>query len=309
MEKKILVTGATGMIGSKLVKELIKMGALVRILTTNPEKAKKIFKNEYAKEIYNWAKYDDPAVLYKLMEDADAVINLAGANVADKRWSDEYKKVIYDSRIDNTKLIVDALGYCQNTPECLINASGVGYYGFCGDEILNEDSASGNDFLAKVCKDWEIEALKAIESGVRVVNIRTGIVLDKNEGALKEMLTPFKFKIGVYQGNGKQWFSWIHIDDIVQMYIFALQNNKIKSALNGSSPHPVSNRKFIETIAGLMNVKLIMPVPEFILKIVVGEFAKNLCTGQRVEPEVALKEEFKFKFPELKPALENILKS
>ncbi len=130
-----------------------------------------------------------------------------------------------------------------------------------------------------------------------------------NQGALKEMLAPFKFKIGVYQGNGKQWFSWIHINDIVQLYIFALQNNKIRGAVNGSSPYPVSNRKFIETTAGLKNVKLILPVPEFILKIVVGEFAKNLCTGQRVEPEVALKEEFGFNFPELKPALENILKS
>ncbi|HMQ68211.1 MAG TPA: TIGR01777 family oxidoreductase [Ignavibacteria bacterium] len=309
MEKKILLTGATGMIGSKLVKELVKQGALVRILTTNPDKAAVIFKNEYTKEIFNWANYDDPAILYKLLEDTDAVVNLAGANVAGKRWSEDYKKVIYDSRVDNTKLIVDALGYCENTPECLINASGVGYYGFSGDGILKEDSPPGNDFLARVCRDWENEALKAAESGIRVVNIRTGIVLDKNEGAIKEMIAPLKFKIGVYQGNGKQWFSWIHLDDIVQMYIFAIQNTKISGALNGCSPHPVSNRKFIETMAGIMDVKLILPVPEFMLKIAVGEFAKNLCTGQRVEPEVALKEDFGFKFPELKPALENILKS
>jgi len=309
MIKKILITGATGMIGRKLVKELVKQGALVKILTTDPEKAKEIFRKEYAKEIYRFANYDDPSVLYKLLEDVDSIINLAGANVAGKRWTDEYKKEIYDSRIDNTKLIVDALGYCQKTPECLINASGVGYYGFCGDEILNEDSPSGMDFLARVCRDWEGEALKAVELGVRVVNIRTGIVLDNNEGALKEMLTPFKFKIGAYQGNGKQWFSWIHIDDIIRLYIYALQNNKIYGSVNGSTPNPVSNRKFIETLAGIKNVKIVLPVPEFVLKIAVGEFAKNLCTGQRVEPEIAISKGFKFNFPELKPALENILTS
>lgn len=307
MIKKILVTGATGMIGRNLVKKLIKEGALVKILTTNPEKAKRIFKNEYAKEIYNRVNYDEPGTLYKLLEDVDSIINLAGTNVAYKRWSEEFKKDIFKSRIDNTKLIVDALSYCDKFPECLINASGVGYYGFRGDEILNEESDPGNDFLAQVCRDWEKEALKAADLGVRVVNIRTGIVLDKNEGALKEMIATFKYKFGVYQGNGKQWFSWVHIDDIVSMYIFALQSSNISGAVNGSSPDPVSNKKFIETIAGILNVKMILPVPEFVLKIAIGEFAKNLCTGQRVNPEVLKKGNFKFAFPELKPALENIL--
>lgn len=307
MIKKILITGATGMIGKRLVKELIKQGALVKILTTNPENAKKIFRNEYAKEIYNWANYDEPTVLYKLLEDVDSIINLAGTNVAGKRWSDEFKQEIYNSRVENTKLFVDALALCKNRPESFINASGVGYYGFCGDEKLNENSDPGNDFLAKVCRDWEKEALKAANYGLRVVNIRTGIVLDKEQGAMKEMLAPFKFKIGVYQGNGKQWFSWIHIDDVIRLYIFALQNPEINGAVNGSSTDPVSNKRFIETIAAILKVKIIVPVPEFVLKIVIGEFAKNLCTGQRVDPEVAVKNGFKFDFPELIPALENLL--
>lgn len=309
IEKKILVTGATGMIGTILVKELIKQGALVKILTTSVEKAKQIFRNEYAKEIYNWANYDDPSVLCKLLDDVDAIINLADANVAGKSWSDEYKLEIYNSRIDNTKLIVNSLNYCKKHPECLINASGVGYYGFRGDELLNEDSVPGNDFLAQVCRDWEDAALKASRHGVRVVNIRTGIVLDKDEGALKEMLAPFKFKVGVYQGTGKQWLSWIHIEDIIRLYIHSILNTQYSGALNGSTPDPVRNKKFIQTIAGIKKVKIILPVPEFILKIVVGEFAENLCTGQKVYPEATIKEGFEFKYPELKPALENILTS
>ncbi|MDZ4711478.1 MAG: TIGR01777 family oxidoreductase [bacterium] len=308
MKKKVLITGATGLIGKRIVNELCRQGAFVRILTTDKSKVKSTFKNQFTIQAFEWMAYDNPMMLSELMTDTDIVINLAGANLAQKRWSKGFKEEVYNSRIDTTRLIEEAIKLSRQKPECLINSSAVGIYGFCGDEILTEDSSLGDDFLARLCRDWEMEAMKAIQYGVRVVTIRTGIVLDKKEGALPNFLTPFKFFGGVYQGNGKQWVSWIHLDDIVRLYLFAMENPKIMGAMNGSSPKPVTNKDFVKTIGSVLNKNLLLPVPGFALKIALGEFAENLLTGQRVFPQKAFDSGFEFNYTDLKSALKDLLK-
>lgn len=307
IDKTILITGATGVIGSRLVKKLCEAGALVKILSRNPGKADNLFKRQYTVQEFDWSTYDDPHKLRDLIEESDAIINLAGSNVADKRWSKEYKKDIYNSRIEITKLLVNTIKICRKKPECLINASGVGYYGFHGNEILTEDNVPGDDFLAKLCRDWESEAMKAVHYNVRVVTIRTGIVLDKNGGALKEFLKPFDFFVGAYQGSGNQWLPWIHIDDITDLYLFVMSNEKILGAVNGVSPESVTNKEFTEILGRILNKNIILPVPGFILKLVVGEFANNLITGQKVSPQKIIDAGFNFNYPMLKEALENLL--
>ena len=307
IDKTILITGATGLIGSRIVNKLCDLGAFVRILSRNPGKADNLFKRQYTVQEFDWSTYDDPLKLRELIEESDAIINLAGSNVAGKRWSKEYKKDIYNSRIEITKLIVNTIKICKKKPECLINASGVGYYGFCGDELLHENSPPGDDFLARLCRDWETEAMKAVQFDVRVVTVRTGIVLDKNDGALKEFLAPFKFHFGAYQGKGDQWLSWIHIDDITELYIYVMSNLNIFGAVNGVSQEAVTNKKFTEILGTVLNKNIILPVPGFVLKLVVGEFADNLITGQKVSSQKISDAGFKFKYPMLKDALENLL--
>ena len=306
MSKRVLITGGTGMIGSHLIKKLIERGDHVKILSRDMEKVHTIFKNHVNVKAIDSNKYIYPEQLSKIIEQTDIIINLAGANVGDKRWSEEYKNEIRNSRINITRLLVDSIRLSENKPELLISASGVGVYGFRGDEIITEDSKPGNDFLSKVCIDWEAEALKAEESGVRVSVIRTGIVLDKNDGALKELLIPFKFFAGVYQGDGKQWFSWIHIIDTVNLYLFVIENVNLKGAINGSSPDPVTNKELIKSISKFKKTIFTAPVPGFILKIAAGEFAENLLTGQRVIPEKAENAGFKFMFPQLSDALKDL---
>ncbi|MBK8380685.1 MAG: TIGR01777 family protein [Ignavibacteria bacterium] len=306
MKKKILITGGTGLIGRKIVNELCIQGAFVKILTRNVKKARVLFSNSYALEFLDSKKYDDPLILKSVIEETDAVINLAGMNVGDRRWNEAFKEEIYSSRINTTKLLVDSIKLSQNKPDSFISASGVGVYGDKKDERINEDSLTGNDFLADVCVDWENEALKAADLGVRVVILRTGIVLDKKDGALPELIMPFKFYIGAYQGNGRQWFSWIHIDDIVQIYLLALENTKIEGIINAVSPDPVTNKSFIKSVSEFKKTLFQIPVPGFIMKIVAGEFAWNLLTGQKVFPDKLVKVGYNFKFPDLNSALSDL---
>ena len=306
MKKKILITGGTGLIGRKIVNELCIQGAFVKILTRNVKKARVLFSNSYALEFLDSKKYDDPLILKSVIEETDAVINLAGMNVGDRRWNEAFKEEIYSSRINTTKLLVDSIKLSQNKPDSFISASGVGVYGDKKDERINEDSLTGNDFLADVCVDWENEALKAADLGVRVVILRTGIVLDKNDGALPELIMPFKFYIGAYQGNGRQWFSWIHKDDIVQIYLLALENTKIEGIVNAVSPDPVTNKSFIKSVSEFKKTLFLIPVPAFVMKIVVGEFAWNLLTGQKVFPDKLVKVGYNFKFPDLNSALSDL---
>ncbi len=305
MSKRIIITGATGLIGKKLSKSLIDRGDNVVIFSRNKDKAKSIIPG--AKDHIEWD-YSKPEVWNINLENSDAVIHLAGINLFSKRWNENFKKEIIASREVSTRNIANAINSCINKPKVLISASGIGYYGDCGDKILDEDSSAGNDFLADVCKVWEGEARKVEQSGVRSVQIRTGLVLSKEDGALKQMLPPFKFFIGGPLGNGKQWASWLHIDDIVRIYLHAVDNDNLHGPVNAASPNPVTMKEFAKTLGKVLHRPSLFSVPKFALKIVVGEAAEVVIASQRVDVKKLLSSGFKFKFNFVEEALINLLK-
>lgn len=306
MPGKVIISGGTGLIGSHLSDKLTSEGYKVHILTRSPEKHSS--KNPLV-EYNKWSANEDESEYRELFEDSIAVVNLAGANLGAKRWTDDFKKVIYDSRIETTKKIVEAIKLCDNPPKVLVNSSAVGIYQPSGDNKITEDSEKDNGFLAKICIDWENEAYKAIEKGVRVICMRTGVVLDRNEGAIPELETPFNLFVGGPQGSGKQYFSWIHIKDIVDLYYWAITHQNISGPLNGTSPNPERNKDFCKKLGKALGRPSWLPVPGFMLKIVLGEFAESLLVSLRVIPEKALVEGFNFSYPVLENALNNILRN
>jgi uncharacterized protein (TIGR01777 family) len=242
----------------------------------------------------------------RAIDGADAIINLAGEPIAGKRWTTEQKKILRSSRIEGTKALVDAIAKAQINPKLMISSSAVGYYGPHGDQTLNEDSKPGDDFLARLCVDWEAEAQKAEALGVRVCLLRTGIVLAKGQGALKKMVPPFKMFIGGPLGSGRQWMPWIHIEDEVSVIQFLVENERARGAFNGTAPNPVTMAEFSETLGAVLNRPSWARVPPSVLALVVGEMAEMLLNGQRAIPEAAIKLGFKFKYPNLKRALESL---
>ena len=305
MSKRIVITGSTGFIGKKLACELIQRGDKVIIFSRDVEKAKSIIPK--AEEYVEW-NYKTLSVWTKYFENCDAVIHLAGTNLFAKRWNYSFKKEILKSREVSTKNLVEAIGKSQNKPSVFISASGVGYYGNGSDNILSENSPSGNDFLSDVCKVWENEAAKVEAYGVRNVRVRTGLVLSPNDGALKQMLQPFKLFIGGPLGNGKLWASWLHIDDIVGIYIHAIDNKEICGAVNAASPNPVRMNEFAQTLGKALNRPSLFPVPKFMLRIVVGEAAEIITASQRIDVKKLLNSGYKFKFEKLENALKDLIK-
>jgi uncharacterized protein len=304
LTKRIIVTGATGLIGRKLVDSLISRGDEVTIFSRDAEKAKLIFPK--AKECVEW-NYRKPELWKSKLENRDAVVHLSGANLFSKRWNESFKKEILESREVSTKNLVEAIGKSQSKPLVLISASGVGYYGDCGDNILMEESAAGIDFLADVCKLWESEARKVEQFGIRSVQIRTGLVLSAEDGALKQMLTPFNFFVGGPLGNGKQWSSWLHIDDIVGIYIHSIDCKELSGAVNAASPNPVRMKEFANTLGKVLRRPSLFPVPKFILKIVVGKAAEVVLASQRINSKKISDNGYKCKFENLKEALKDLL--
>jgi len=304
MSKRIIVTGATGLIGRKLVNALIQRGDNVVVFSRSVNKAKSIFPNLV--ELVEWD-YLKPELWKSKLEKSDAVVHLAGINLFAKRWNDDFKKEVIRSREISTRNLVEAIRSCSNKPEVFISASGVGYYGDSGDDLLTEESQAGNDFLANVCKVWESESQKTNEFGVRNVQIRTGLVLSPEDGALKQMLPAFKFFVGGPLGNGKQWASWIHIDDTVGIYIHAINNAKLKGAINVASPNPVRMQEFAKTLGKVLKRPSFFPVPKFALKLVVGEAAEVVTASQKVDVQKLLNDEYRFKFENLEEALRNLL--
>lgn len=297
MDKLVSIFGGTGFIGGLITEKLVANGYSVNIYTRIPE-------NFSDSENIHYKNYSD----FSSIEDNDCVINLAGASVAGKRWTEKYKKLIYNSRIETTRKITNAILNSSNPPKCFLSASGTGFYGDKGNELTYESSSPGNDFLAKVCVDWENEAIKASEV-TRVVTIRTAVVLDKHEGALPKLMLPFKLFVGSWLGSGKQYFPWIHKEDLVSTYIHAMKNENISGALNASAPETLTNKQFSKILAASLNRPCLFPLPGFKLKLLVGEFAETLLTGQRIVPEVLNSTKFNFKYPELQSALSNLLDS
>jgi len=302
--KRIVITGATGLIGNKLADTLIDRGDQVIIFTRNAKKANSIFPK--AMECVEW-NYQHPEQWKSNLENTDAVIHLAGINLFAKRWNDNFKRAVLESREVSTKNLVDAIKSCANKPEVFISASGIGYYGDCGETVLIEKSSKGNDFLADVCEVWESESVNVEASGVRSVQVRTGLVLSPKDGALKQMLPAFKLFVGGPLGNGKQWSSWLHIDDIVGIYLYAIDNKNLSGAVNATTPNPVRMKEFANTLGKVLKRPSLFPVPSFILKIVVGEAAEVVTASQRIDANKILDSGYKFKFENLEDALKNLL--
>jgi uncharacterized protein len=303
MHRKIIITGATGLIGRELCRKLHENGDEVTVFTREIKKGKEIF--PYLTNFVEWD-YNKPELWNNELNGKDAIIHLAGANIFGKRWSSSYKRTIMKSRRTATKNLVDSIGIINSRPKIFISSSAVGYYLGNGNEELTEESPSGTDFLSLVCRSWEYEAMQVEKFGVRRVSIRTGIVLSSKEGALKKMLLPFKLFAGGHIGKGNQWFPWIHIDDIINVYLFAL-NNEIRGALNGTSPNPVTMREFAKTLGKVLDRPSFFTVPEFVLKLAVGEGAQSILSSLRVIPQKLIKNSFQFKYEYLEAALNSLL--
>ncbi len=308
MSKTVALTGGTGLIGKALVSALTQRGDKVLLLVRNLEKAKSELPNLAG--YYKWDAMSESGEWTCALASADAVIHLAGVPVA-ARWNDDYKKEIYDSRIVSTRNLVRAIAQSGTKPKVFITASGVGYYGNQGYDmnvpILDENAPPANDFLAKVCIDWENEAFAAEKAGARAVAVRTGVVLSTKGGALEKMLTPFKLFAGGPIGSGKQWVSWIHIDDQVGLYLFAIDNEKATGALNAVAPNPVQMQEFAQTLGKILSRPSLFPVPKAALELLFGEAAGVIAEGQRVVPKRTLELGFSFKYPTLEGALRDVL--
>lgn len=300
MAKSIIVTGASGLIGTLLVDALLKRGDNVISLTTNYAASKG--KLPASVRIFEWNNF-----LTLANENVDAVVNLAGRNLGDKRWSKKIKKEIYDSRIQSTRKIVDLIRKMNNKPEVLINASGVDYYGNRGDEVITEDSAPGFDFLSGVCIDWEREAYNAEDFGVRVVIIRNGFVMAKNSPALRRLTFPFRLYCGGTIGSGRQYMSWIHIADLVNIYLLAMDNRNLSGSLNATAPNPVTMKEFCRNIGHVLHRPSFFQVPPFIVKIAAGETSQVVLNGRKAIPDKLNRLGFRFKYPMSLEALGEVL--
>jgi hypothetical protein len=276
----ISISGASGFIGRQLLKSLAHAGHSVQALSRH-------------------------APFAESLREADVIIHLAGEPVA-QRWTAEAKQRILESRVAGTRTLVEALAKLPRRPEALICASAIGYYGSRGDEILTESSAPGIGFLPEVCVAWEREAQAAESFGIRVVRVRTGLVLAADGGALQRMLPPFRMGVGGRLGSGRQWMSWIHLEDLAALFQFAVES-QVRGPLNGVAPYPVTNSDFTHELGRALRRPAVFPVPEFALRLLFGEMAEVLLASQWVMPAAALAAGFRFRFPQLAPALAGLL--
>lgn len=300
---KVAITGATGFVGPRLVKKLRSQGHQPLILTRNQTTAARIFPNL---EIVAYTPTESGA-WQNAIAGCDAVVNLAGVPIAEHRWTSQRKEEIFNSRKLGTQKIVEAIAQANPKPTVLINTSAIGYYGTSETASFDETSPSGNDFLAKVCQTWEGEAIKVKEAGVRLVILRFGIVLGNGGGALGKMLPPFQMFAGGPIGTGKQWFSWIHIDDLVNLIVTALTRSDMEGVFNATAPNPVRMSEFCHTLGEVLHRPSWLPVPSFAIEALLGEGANVVLEGQEVLPKRTLNYGFQYQYPTAKQALTEIL--
>lgn len=292
---KILVTGATGLIGRRLLHVLLKQRHHVLALARSPEKLPELPENN----VFSWS--DHQIVPLDALKNCDAVIHLAGEGIADQRWSDERKKRIWDSRVAGTKNLIKSIGLLDHhqRPRLLISGSAIGYYGQ-SDQPQDETSKRGDGFLSNLCAEWEWAAQDSENDGLRTVLIRTGLVLANESGVLA--------KTGpVVLGNGRQWMSWIHIEDIIRFILFALENKNLSGSYNLTAPHPVTNKEFTTAVAQFSSIPLTISVPQFALKLILGEMSEIVLANQKVIPTKTLASGFRFIYSQLDTALNNLL--
>lgn len=299
---KIIVSGSSGLVGTALIESLLPDGHIIGRLMRSGSAGV----TDATSKMIRW---EPPTGSIDLpsMESADAVVHLAGASVAGGRWTAARKQILRSSRVDATKHLVAGLAQLKEKPRVLVSASAIGFYGDCGDEILTETKAPGNDFLAQLCRDWEASAAKAEYEGIRTVMLRFGIILASNGGALQQMLRPFRIGVGGRLGNGQQWMSWITLEDVVALIRYALEKETVRGPVNAVAPNPVTNTQFTSILAGVVHRPALLPAPRFALKMALGEMADALLASQRVSPEKLNNWGFHFRHPELKQALESIL--
>jgi len=296
---KTLISGSHGLVGTALIQALESEGHdIFRLVRYAPHSETEI---EWSPDRYS--------IALARLEGFDAVVHLAGESIAEGRWTDEKKTQISESRVKGTRLLGDALANLTNPPQTFVCASAIGYYGDRGDELLTEASAPGNDFLSGVCVEWESATALASKKGIRVVNCRFGIILDAKGGALKKMLPPFRMGVGGKIGSGKQWMSWIALDDVVGGIKFALANDSIRGPVNFVTPAPVTNADFTKTLGKILSRPTIFPIPAFGVRLMFGEMADALLlSSQRVQPQQLQSNEFEFLYPDLQGALQHALR-
>ncbi|HEY0321015.1 MAG TPA: TIGR01777 family oxidoreductase [Pyrinomonadaceae bacterium] len=297
---KILVTGASGLVGSAVVSNLSARGdEVLQLVRTQP-------RDEALEILWNPSKGIADA---SKLEGLDAVIHLAGEPIAEGRWTEEKKRRIRESRVQGTRVLAEALAGLERKPAAFLSASAIGIYGSRGSELLLEESAPGDDFLAQVCKDWEEATAPAARAGIRVVEMRFGVILSAKGGALAKMLMPFKLGLGGRLGSGNQYMSWIALDDVVGVVDHLLEKDSLTGPVNTVAPNPVTNREFTKAMGAVLSRPTLFPVPGFALRLVFGEMADvALLASQRVEPKRLKESRYVFKYPELKEALRHALK-
>lgn len=304
---RVFVTGGTGLVGRRLIGRLRERGDEMVLLSRRPDAARQLGSGVRVVE-------GDPMKAGPWMDavgDCDAVVHLAGENVFARRWSESFKTLLRDSRIQGTKHVAEALLRkpirADGTPRTLVSASAIGYYGAHGDEELTEDSPPGNDFLARLCIDWEKEARAVEPAGIRCAQVRVGVVLDREGGALAQMLLPFRLFAGGPVGNGRQFVSWIHHADLVGLFLLALDSAEARGPINGTAPRPVTNRDFSTALGRALHRPSFFPTPRFALRLVLGEVADVVASGQRVLPRRAQQLGYTFQYPDVDTALRQIL--
>ncbi|MBW4466026.1 MAG: TIGR01777 family oxidoreductase [Pegethrix bostrychoides GSE-TBD4-15B] len=305
---KVAVTGATGFVGSRLVAKLQQSGEQVLVLTRNPAKAEQIFSKAAFPTV--------EIIAYQPLQSGDwqsrisgceGVVNLAGAPIAESRWTAERKQEILESRTIGTAKIVEAIAQARDKPTVLVNSSAIGYYGTSETAVFDETSPAGTDFLAQVCQAWEAEAEHVKASGTRLVILRTGIVVGAG-GAVAKMMLPFQLFAGGPLGSGKQWFSWIHIDDLVSLIVQALCQPDLEGVLNATAPQPVKMAELCRALGEVLGRPSWLPVPAFALEALLGDAAKVVLEGQQVLPQKTQAAGFDFQYSAIQPALQDVLR-
>ena len=304
---KVAITGATGFVGSRLVERLQKQGMKILVLTRNTASARKLFPANVYPDVEIIAYTPTASGSWQNeIANCQGIVNLAGSPISEGRWTTERKQEILNSRKLTTQKIVEAIANSPTKPQVLVNASAIGYYGTSETATFDENSPSSNDFLSEVCQVWETEAQKVTDNNVRLVILRFGIVLGMG-GALGKMITPFKLFAGGPIGSGEQWFSWIHLDDMVGLILHALTNSEMSGVYNGTAPKPVRMAELSTTMGKVMNRPSWLPVPAFAIEAMLGDGAVVALEGQKVLPKRTLESGFKYQYSDLEPALKEII--